>query len=76
MESPVKGIHMPNQFRQSFLTLFIPLALLVILAAAYFFNQAIDDQKAILKADGSLNVVSGGRAVIPPILAIARSRDV
>lgn len=54
---------MPNQFRQSFLTLFIPLALLVILAAAYFFNQAIDDQKAILKADGSLNVVSGGRAI-------------
>lgn len=54
---------MPQQFRHSFLTLFIPLALLVVLAAAYLFNQAVDDQKALLKADGSLNVISGGRAI-------------
>ena len=54
---------MSNQFRRSFLALFIPLALLVILAAAYLFNQAVDDQRAILKADGSLDVVSGGRAI-------------
>src|ERR1035437_9166446 len=59
----MKGIHMFHQFRRSFLTLFFPLALLVFLAAAYLFNQAVDDQKAILKADGSLNVVSGGRAI-------------
>src|SRR5665811_388992 len=59
----MKGIHMSHQFRRSFLTLFIPLALLVFLAAAYLFNQAVDDQKAILKADGSLNVMSGGRAI-------------
>jgi len=54
---------MSNQFRRSFLTLFIPLALLVILAAVYLFNQAVNDQKAILKADGSVNVVSGGRSI-------------
>ncbi|MCK9200886.1 MAG: response regulator [Gallionella sp.] len=54
---------MPNRFRQSFLALFIPLALLVVLAAVYLFNQAVNDQKAILKADGSLNVVSDGRAI-------------
>ena len=54
---------MSNQFRRSFFTLFIPLALLVILAAIYLFNQTVDDQKGILKADGSLNVVSGGRAI-------------
>ena len=54
---------MSNQFRRSFLTLFIPLTLLVVLAAVYLFNQAVDDQKALLKADASLNVVSGGRAI-------------
>jgi PAS domain S-box-containing protein len=59
----MKGICMSNQFRQSFLKLFIPLALLVILAAVYLFNKTVDDQKAILKTDGSLNVVSGGRAI-------------
>ncbi|HZW25505.1 MAG TPA: response regulator [Gallionella sp.] len=59
----MKGLHMSGQFRRSFLRLFIPLALLVILAAVYLFKQAVDDQKAILRADGSLNVVSGGRAI-------------
>ncbi|HLP99041.1 MAG TPA: response regulator [Sideroxyarcus sp.] len=54
---------MSNQFRRSFFALFIPLALLVLLAAAYLLSQAIGDQKAILNADGSLNVVSGGRAI-------------
>lgn len=54
---------MASQFRRSFLALFIPLALLVVLAAAYLFNQAVDEQKSILKADGSINVVSGGRAI-------------
>src|SRR5512142_2469876 len=59
----MKGTRMSNQFRRSFLTLFIPLALLVILAAVYLFNQTVEDQLAILKADGSLNVVSGGRSI-------------
>jgi PAS domain S-box-containing protein len=54
---------MSNQFRKSFVALFAPLALLVILAAAYIFKQTVDDQKAILKADSSINVVSGGRAI-------------
>ena len=54
---------MSNQFQRSFLALFIPLALLVVLAAAYLFNQAVGDQKSILSADGSLNVVSGRRAI-------------
>ena len=54
---------MSNQFRHSFLALFVPLALLVILAAVYLFNQALDDQKSILNADGLLNVASGGRAI-------------
>ena len=54
---------MPNSFRRSFVALFAPLALLVILAAAYLFNQSVDDQKALLKADGSINVVSGRRAI-------------
>ncbi|HEY0666322.1 MAG TPA: response regulator [Gallionella sp.] len=54
---------MSSQFRRSFLILFTPLALLVILAALYLFNQAVDDQKAILRADGSLSVVSGGRSI-------------
>ena len=54
---------MSSQFRRSFLTLFIPLALLVILAAVYLFNQTVDDQLAILKADGSLNVISGSRSI-------------
>lgn len=61
--NPMKGVRMSNQFRQSFLTLFIPLALLMLLAATYLFKQTVNDQKAILKADGSLNVVSGGRAI-------------
>jgi hypothetical protein len=39
----MKGVHMPNRFRQSFLVLFIPLALLVVLAAVYLFNQAVND---------------------------------
>ncbi len=52
-----------NQFRRSFLTLFIPLALLVVLAAAYLFHQEVDDQKALLKSDALLSVVSGGRAI-------------
>ncbi|HXU94300.1 MAG TPA: response regulator [Gallionella sp.] len=59
----MKGFQMHSQFRRSFLALFLPLALLVILAAAYIFNQAVNEQKAILKADGSINVVSGGRAI-------------
>ena len=59
----MKGIHMSSQFRRSFLALFIPLALLVVLAAIYLFNQAIDDRKAILKTDGLLNVASGGKAI-------------
>jgi PAS domain S-box-containing protein len=59
----VKGINMSNQFRRSFIMLFIPLALLVVIAEVYLFNQSVDDQKAILKANGSLNVVSGGRAI-------------
>ena len=54
---------MPNSFRRSFAALFVPLALLVMLAAAYLFNQSVDDQKAVLKADGSINVVSGRRAI-------------
>ncbi len=54
---------MSHQFRRSFLMLFLPLALLIILAAVYLFKQTVDDQIAILKADGSLNVVSGGRAI-------------
>ena len=61
--NPHERHHMSNQFRRSFLTLFIPLALLVILAALYLFNQTVDDQLAILKTDGSLNVVSGGRSI-------------
>jgi PAS domain S-box-containing protein len=56
-------MRMSSQFRQSFLKLFVPLALLVVLAAAYLFNRAVDDQKAVLKADGSLSVASGGRAI-------------
>jgi PAS domain S-box-containing protein len=59
----MKGFRMSSQFRRSFLRLFVPLALLVALAAVYLFNQAVDDQKAILRADGSLNVVSGGRSI-------------
>ena len=54
---------MSRQFRRSFLALFIPLALLVVLAAVYLFNQAVANQKAILSTDGSLDVVSGGRAI-------------
>ncbi len=54
---------MSNQFRRSFLALYVPLALLVVLAAVYLFNQAVANQKAILSADGSLDVVSGGRAI-------------
>lgn len=54
---------MSNQFNRSFLTLFLPLALLVFLAAAYRYSQAVYDQKAILKADGSLNVLTSGRAI-------------
>ncbi len=52
-----------NQFRRSFLALFIPLALLLVLAAVYLFKQGVDDQKALLQADALLNVVSGGRAI-------------
>jgi two-component system, sensor histidine kinase and response regulator len=54
---------MSNQFRKSFLTLFIPLALLLVLAAVYLFKQEVDDQKALLQSDALLNVVSGGRAI-------------
>jgi hypothetical protein len=54
---------MSRQFRRSFLALFIPLALTVVLAAVYLFNQSVANQKAILSADGSLDVVSGGRAI-------------
>ena len=55
--------HTSNQFRRSFVTLFILLALLVLLAAAYRYNRAVGDQKAILKADGSISVLTGGRAI-------------
>ncbi|HEX5338273.1 MAG TPA: cache domain-containing protein, partial [Gallionella sp.] len=79
---PVKNIHITNQFRRSFLSLFLPLMLLVLLAAAYRFNQEVADQKSILKADGSLNVVSGGRAIeralggsVRDVLYLATNRE-
>jgi PAS domain S-box-containing protein len=52
-----------DQFRRNFLALFLPLAFLVVLAAVYLFTQSVADQKALLKSDASLNVVSGGRAI-------------
>jgi PAS domain S-box-containing protein len=59
----MKGSRMANQLRQSFLALFIPLALLVVLAAVYLFKQSVADQTTILKADGMLNVASGRQAI-------------
>lgn len=52
-----------NPFHRNFLILSVLLTALVILAATYRYNQAIDDQKAILRADGSLNVLASGREV-------------
>jgi PAS domain S-box-containing protein len=52
-----------NPFHRNFLILSILLTVLVILAATYRYNQAINDQKAILRADGSLNVLASGREV-------------
>ncbi|MDD2701526.1 MAG: response regulator [Sideroxydans sp.] len=59
----MKGTGMANQQRQSFLAMFIPLALLVVLAAIYLFKQSVADQTNILKADGMLNVASGRQAI-------------
>jgi len=61
--SAMKGIRMPHQFLRSFFLLFILLSLLVFLGAAYRYNQAVNDQKAILRTDGSLNVLASGRAI-------------
>ncbi len=54
---------MSNQFRRSFFALFIPLALLLLLAAFYLFKQEVDEQKTLLQADALLDVVSGVRAI-------------
>ncbi|WP_435626670.1 response regulator [Candidatus Ferrigenium straubiae] len=52
-----------NSFYRNFFILAILLAVLVSLAAIYRYNQAIDDQKTILRADSSLNVLANGREV-------------
>ena len=54
---------MSDQFRKSFLALFMPLALLLVLAAIYLFKQEVDEQKALLQADALMDVVSGVRAI-------------
>ncbi len=55
--------HPPNPFHRNFFILSILLTVLVFLAATYRYNQAIDDEKAILRADSSLNVLASGREI-------------
>ena len=59
----MKAARTSNQIHRNFLILSILLTVLVFLAAAYRYNQTVDDQINLLKADGSLNVLVSGRAI-------------
>ena len=54
---------MSNSFRRGFLVLYLPLSILLALAEFYLFNQAVDDQRSLIRADGAHNVATGAGAI-------------
>lgn len=59
----LKKLATHKQFLYTFLPIFVPLAILAILAAGYLFAQEVEDQKDILKGESSTDVVSSSRSI-------------
>ena len=62
-----------NQFIQTFLVIFVPLAVLSTLAAGYLFVQEVDDQKDTLISDSLIDVASNSRSIARTLAGNARN---